>query len=247
MINEAVPPGFDSRCAPPLNPYLLYVAQNGSAITTQTGLSADPNVGSNGAQFSGTLEGNFLALQAPPGGNPHLAGALQTARVVTVSGACGALVSGVRTMAYIEQGQTLCSGTLAFTGTRSIGSGCEGTLAATAVAETGTHNTAGTAQVVTRPAEVSGTIDMGEEDWYSFTLASANTPVTILLNGPAAPANVDLFLTDEMGVALAPSTSSTSGSSREAVARVLPTAATYKVRVVGTALGSPVSYKLLIQ
>jgi hypothetical protein len=179
-----------------------------------------------------------------------LAGALQTARFATVSGACGALV-GVRTMAYIEQGQTLCSGVLNFTGVRSIGSGCAGTLAAAAVAESGTHDMAGTAQAITRPAEVSGTINMNEEDWYSFTLPAGNTPVTILLNGPAAPANIDLFLTDDMGTALVPASQSTSGSSREAVARVLavpdPGPATYKVRVVGTALASPVSYTLLIQ
>lgn len=246
-ITESVPPGFDARCTPPANPYLLYVAQNGNVIIAQTGLSTDANVGSNGAQFEGTLNGSTLAIQAPPGGNPHLGGTLQTARVATVTGACGALVSGIRTMSYIEQGQSLCSGALSFTGTRSIGSGCAGTLAATAVAESGTHNTAGTAQPVTRPAEVSGTIANLEEDWYSFTLTTT-TPVTILLKGPAAPANIDLFLTDGAGAALAPPTSSTSSSSREAVARVLSGPATYKIRLSATALaGGTVSYTLLIQ
>ena len=250
MISEDPPVGLDARCLSPLNPYPLYVAQNGNVITAQTGLSTDANQGSSGALFIGTLNGNTLGIQAPPGGNPHLGGTLQTARGATVSGTCDGL-AGARTVAYIEQGQTLCSGVLNFTGARSIGSGCAGTLAATAVAETEPNDTAGTAQLVTRPAEVSGTIDMSLEDWYSFTLPAGNTPVTILLNGPAAPANIDLFLTDGAGVALAPATQSTSGSSREAVAKVItvpmPGPATYKVRLVGTALGSPVSYTLLIQ
>lgn len=245
-ISESVPPGFDARCIPPLNPYLLYVAQNGSAITAQTGVSQnDASLGSNGALFTGTLDGSTLAIQAPPGGNPHLAGALQTARFATVSGACGAL-TGVRTMAYIEQGQTLCSGVLNFTGIRSIGSDCAGTLAATAVVEAGVHDTQATAQLVTRPAEISGTIAMGAEDWYQFDLV-ATAPVTIMLNGPAAPANIDLFLTDNVGAALTPAVTSTSGSSREAVAKLLTGPATYKVRVVGTTLASQVSYTLLIQ
>jgi hypothetical protein len=148
-------------------------------------------------------------------------------------------------MSYTEPGFS-CSGFLSFTATRSIGSGCAGNLAAAAVAESGTHDTAGTAQVITRPAEVSGMIANGEADWYSFDL-TASTPVTILLNGPAAPANIDLFVTDDAGMALAPATSSTNSSSREAVARILPGPATYKVRVSATTLAATVSYKLLIQ
>ena len=242
-INETVPPGLDPRCAPPANSYLLYVAQNGNAIIAQTGLATDANVGSNGAQFEGTLNGSTLGIQ---GGNPHLAGTLQTARVATVDGACGALMSGQRTMSYSEAGVSLCSGSLTFTGTRSIGSTCAGTLAATAVAESGIHNTEGTAQLITRPAQVSGTIAMGEEDWYSFDIAGvAAVPVTVLLNGPVAPANIDLFLTDNNGLALMPATSSTSGSSREAVARFL-SPDTYKIRVSPPASGTA-SYTLLIQ
>jgi hypothetical protein len=250
-INEVLPPGgLDPRCAAPPSPYLLYVAQNGNVITAQTGLSStDPNVGSNGGQFIGTLNGSTLGIE---GGNPGAAAGstLQTARVAMVAGGCDALISGVRTVFYTEPGFA-CNGTLTFTGTRMIGSGCAGTLAATAVAESGTHNTEGTAQAVTRPAEVSGTITTAEEDWYSFTLPAGNTPVTIMLKGPAAPANIDLFLTDDTGMALTPATQSTSGSSREAVVRVLavpmPGPATYKVRVVATALASSVSYTLLIQ
>jgi hypothetical protein len=68
-----------------------------------------------------------------------------------------------------------------------------------------------------------------------------------LLNGPAAPANIDLFLTDVAGMALAPATSSTSSSAREAAARILSGPDTYKIRVSGTALAAPVSYTLLIQ
>jgi hypothetical protein len=106
---------------------------------------------------------------------------------------------------------------------------------------------AANAQLITRPAEVSGMIAGSEEDWYSFMLATSAF-VTILLNGPTNPAaptaNIDLFLTDEPGttqLAL-----SQSPAFREAVADNLM-AGTYKIRVKATNLGTPVPYTILIQ
>ena len=239
----------DSRCIPPANPYILYVAQNGNVLTAQTGFDTtspfDPTLGSNGAQFSGTISGNTLTIS---GANPDGAGTMQTATLASVGTSCNTL-SGTRTLRYTEGAFTCTSDPpgLTITGARLVGSGCAGTLTATAVPESATaHNTAATAQLVTRPAEVSGTIAMmGEEDWYSFTLAQAGA-VAILLNGPAAPANLDLLLTDDAGTLIPALASSTSNSSREAVANNLPPA-TYKVRVVATTLASQVSYTLLIQ
>jgi len=127
------------------------------------------------------------------------------------------------------------------------GADARGTPAATAVPESSTaHNTAIDAQVITRPAEVSGTISSGvaEDDWYSFTLTAA-AAVTILLNGPAAPQNIDLALFDNAGTnQLA---SSTSASSREAVAITLAGGLTYRIRVRSTAVTGTPSYTLLIQ
>jgi len=235
----------DPRCAPPANPYILYVAQNGSLVIAQTGFSTtNTTLGSNGAQFSGTLNGSTLAIQ---GGNPAAAAGstLQTARVATVVGGCDALITGTRTMLYTEPGFS-CSGVLSFTGTRTLGSGCAGTLAATAVPESSmAHNTAATAQAITRPAEVSGTISSGmaEDDWYSFTLTQ-NAVVTILLNGPAAPQDIHLFLRDDGD--LNTLASSTSASSREAVANTLG-AGTYRIRVTSNVVTGTASYTLLIQ
>jgi len=154
----------------------------------------NPTVGSDGTLFTGTINGSTLALQ---GANPDGMGTMTTARVASVASGCNSL-AGTRTLSYTE-GMFSCSGTLSFTGTRTVGSGCAGTPAATAVPESLTaHNTAVDAQAITRPAEVSGTISSGvaEDDWYKFTLAAA---VTILLNGPAAPQNIDLALFDDAG------------------------------------------------
>jgi len=170
---------------------------------------------------------------------------MQTARVATVASGCNSL-TGTRTLSFSEPGLS-CSGTLSFTGARLVGSGCAGTLAATAVPESSmvAHNTAATAQPVARPAEVSGTISsgMGEDDWYSFVLAQ-NTAVTILLNGPVAPQNIDLFLRDDGDTTTL--ASSTSASSREAVANALG-AGTYRIRVTSPAVTGAASYTLLIQ
>jgi len=229
-------------CVRPLIDYIVYVAQNGNLVVAQTGFDTtspfDPTIGSNGAQFTGTINGSTLAIQ---GVNPDGAGTMSTASVSTVAATCNSL-TGTQTFSSTA---TSCSGTIQFTGARLVGSGCPGTLAATAVPESAmAHNTAATAQPITRPAEVSGTIasGMGEDDWYSFTLATAGA-FTVLLNGLAAPINIDLFFTDDTGTM--PLASSTSGSSREAVANTVGPA-TYKIRVSPPASGT-VSYTLLIQ
>jgi hypothetical protein len=237
----------DARCIPPANPYILYVAQNGNVVTAQTGFDPtspfDPTLGSNGAQFSGMISSNALTIS---GANADGTGTMQTATAATVGSNCNTL-SGTRTLQFTE-GAFTCTSVppgLTLTGTRLVGSGCAGTLAATAVPESTTsHNTAATAQAITRPAEVSGTISSGmdQDDWYSFTLSSAG-PFTVLLNGPAAPTNIDLFLTDDAGTTQLGS--STNPSSREAIANTVA-AGTYKVRISPPASGT-VSYTLLIQ
>jgi len=229
-------------CVRPLIDYIVYVAQNGNLVVAQTGFDTtspfDPTIGSNGAQFTGTINGSTLAIQ---GVNPDGAGTMSTASVSTVAATCNSL-TGTQTFSSTA---TSCSGTIQFTGGRTVGSACTGTLAATAVPESTTpHNTAVTAQPITRPAEVSGTITSGmaNDDWYSFILAQ-NTAVTILLNGPAAPQNIDLFLRDDGDTTTL--ASSTSASSREAVANTLGVG-TYRIRITSSAVGTA-NYTLLIQ
>jgi len=243
-INETVPGGIDPRCAPPAATYNLYVAQNGNTVIAQAGFAIaplDPTLGSNGTQFKGFVSGSTLALE---GANPQGIGTLTTARVAVVAPGCNALITGNRTFSYTDPNFS-CNGAYPFTGTRMLGSGCAGTLTATAVPESSMpHNTAGTAQVIaTRPAEVSGTIGVAEEDWYTFAL-SAQEVVTILLDGPAAPQNIDLFLGNDADTTTLASSIST--SSREAVAATLG-AGTYRIRVTSTAVTETASYKLLIQ
>jgi hypothetical protein len=234
-------------CNPPSTTYLLYVAQSGNTIIAQTGfditppLPLDPTLGSDGAQFNGTLSGSTLGVQ---GLNPFGVGTLQTATAATVTPSCNFL-SGARTLSYSGLGGP-CTGTLSLTGSRLVGNGCTGTLVAAAVTESSMpHNTAAVAQTVTRPAAVSGTIANGEEDWYSFSLGALNEPVTILLDGPAAPQKIDLFLTDNAGTLML--AQSTSSSSRQAVGNSLAGNATYKIRVIATAVTGTASYTLLAQ
>lgn len=246
-ITEA---GFvsDPRCIPPGNPYILYLGQNGSTVTAEVGFDTtvplSPTIGSDGTLFTGMISGSTLNLS---GSNPDGMGTMTTARVATVAPSCNSL-TGERTLFYTEPGGFSCSnvmGKITFTGTRTVGSGCPGTLAATAVPESTTaHDTAVTAQPVTRPAEVSGTISSGVDDWYSFDLIGA-AAVTILLNGPAAPQNIDLALFDNAGTTQL--ASSTSASSREAIADTLAGGLTYRIRVRSTAVTGTQSYTLLVQ
>jgi len=114
----------DARCLPPPNGYILYVAQNGNTVLAEVGFDTvlfNPTIGSDGTFFTGTINGSTLALS---GANPDGMGTMTTARVATVAAGCNSL-TGTRTLSFTEPGLS-CTGTLFFTGARTVGSGCTG-------------------------------------------------------------------------------------------------------------------------
>jgi len=229
-------------CGDPLNPpYNAVIAQNGNTI----------NAVVDGDTFlAGTISAGAFSLS---GTNFDLfAGATVTANASgTVAASCNSITGGtINYTAAPLLGGASCTGAVVFTATRTLGSGCAGTLTQTAVAETSAaNNTRLTAQAVTTiPARISGAHSSGtDDDFYGFTL-SASTPVTIMLTGPAASLTsiqeLDLALYDNTTGALI--ATSANLFSNEAIAQTL-LAGSYAVWVEPVSITGTPAYTLVIQ
>jgi len=243
QITETSKTADDANCQPPASPlatYILYVAQNGTTAIAEIGsdnISPYEDVDSGGPLLTGTYSGTSLALA---GTNPDPTGTTTTNTTATVAAGCNAL-TGTQAFSHTDPGLS-CSGTIQFSGARLLGSGCA-VVGVTAVNDSEPNDTAATAQAITLPAQVSGTITetTDPDDWYSFTV-SASTPVTIVLNGPLQ--DIDLSLYDNAGTTLL--ASSVGLTSRDAIGTTLA-AGTYKVKVHRFSVTGTATYDLFIQ
>jgi hypothetical protein len=222
-----------NNCGDPGDPpYSITIAQSGSNLTVTTPSGV----------FTGSISGNTVRWT---GSYPDDGGTTTiTSLTATVSGDS---FSGSSSWTWAGPGGP-CSGSTNFTGIRTSGGGGGGP-----VTEIEPNNSRATAQAVTRPATVTGSVstsDAGEliqgvkvEDWYRFTLTGTAT-VTITLTHGGTPSNdVDLVLMQ--GNTVLDSSEGTSGT--ETITQSLA-AGTYHVGAFAfsTPSGS-VTYTLSIQ
>jgi len=243
QIAETLKTANDVNCQPPASPlatYTLYVAQNGTTAIAEIGsdnVAPFEGVDSAGSVVTGTFSGTTLALS---GTNPDGGGTTTTNTTATVAAGCNTL-TGTQLFSHVDPGLT-CSGTIQFSGTRLLGSGCA-VVGVSAVADAEPNDTAATAQAITLPAHITGTVTeiTDADDWYSFAI-SGSRAVTIVLNGPAQ--DIDLSLFDNAGTTLI--ASSIGFTSRDAIGTTLA-AGTYRVRVHRFNVAGTADYELFIQ
>jgi hypothetical protein len=216
------------------------VAQNGTAAIAEIGsdlTSPFQGVDPEGPVVTGTFSGTSLSLTGT-----NIAGTRSTTTTTTATVAAGCnTLTGTQTFSLTDTALS-CSGTIQLSGTRLLGNGCA-VVNVGSLTETEPNNTVLTAQAITLPAHVSGTIteNTDTEDWYSFTV-SGSTPVTVVLNGPLQ--DIDLHLYDIAGTTLL--ASSVSVTSRDAFGITLA-AGTYKVKVFRFNVTGTATYELFVQ
>ena len=236
-----------------LSSSLAYISQSGDNLTLMFGISSiDPTAGADGGVLTGTIAAGAVSLAGSHPDNPFANDGTITLNPVsaTVAESCDSLTGS----ASFSRTQTMpsalsCTGTIQFSGTRTVGSGCAGTIANAAVAEQGAdHNSAATAQAIALSSAISGSMPISDEttsaayDWYSLVIP-VTTPVTMSLTGTAGQ-DVDLFLRASDGVTLI--AISASPTSNESLSQSLA-AGTYYMVVVPFDVTAASNYTLVVQ
>ena len=255
-ITETSKTSSNALCQPPidfLSSSLAFVSQSGDNLTLMFSISAiDPTAGSDGGIFTGTITSGSVSLAGSHPDDPFANDGTITLNPLsaTVAESCNSLVgtasfSRVQTMPSAVS----CVGTIQFTGTRIVGSGCGGTIANVDFAEQGApHSSAATAQAVALSSAISGSMPISDEttfaayDWYSLVLP-VNMPITLSLTGTAGQ-DVDLFLRASDGTTLI--AISASPEPNEALSQDL-VAGTYYIVVVPFDVTAPSNYTLVVQ
>ncbi len=245
QITETAKTSNNPSCAAPTSPLQTYIAlltQNGNSINAQVGIDTtspfDASQGSDGTLFTGSLSGSTLSVS---GTNPDGAGTTTTNVTGTVAAGCGSL-SGTQTFAYSETGFS-CSGNITFNATRTLGSGCGTAPTNTVVAEVEPNDTPGTAQPVTMPVAITGSMTQSTvADSWAITL-SGTTVVNAMLTAPANQ-DIDLYIYDSTGATVL--ARSDTSSNNEAVAISLG-AGSYRVVLFPFAVSGTANYTVVIQ
>jgi len=251
-ITETSKTASDPACQL-LSSSLAYISQSGDNLTLMFAISSiDATAGADGGVFTGTITAGAVSLAGSHPDNPFANDGTVTLNPVsaTVDQSCNSLAGS----ASFSRTQTVpsalsCTGTIEFSGTRTIGSGCAGTIANAAVAEQGAaHDSSATAQAIALSSAVSGSMPISDEttfaayDWYTLVL-SATTPVTLSLTGTDGQ-DVDLFLRASDGVTLI--AISASPTSNESLSQSLA-AGTYFIVVVPFDVTAASTYALVVQ
>jgi len=202
-LTETSRTSSNTNCQPPADPLsisLAFISQSGNNLTMMFAANPIAASGADGGVFTGTITSGAVSLT---GSHPVGAGnGMETLNPVsiTVAASCNSL-TGSASFSFTQTTPSplTCTGTMQFSGTRAVGSGCTGTIANVAVAELiTTHNSSATAQLITLSSAISGSLPISNEtsstvfDWYRLVL-SATTPVTMALTGPVGQ-DIDLFL-----------------------------------------------------
>jgi len=244
-------------CEPPLDPFttsLAIVSQSGNNLTMMFAFDpADPTLGgADGGVFTGTITSGAVSLA---GSHPDDTGdGTETLNLTaTVAASCNALTgSATFTFRPASPSAPSCTGTTRFSGTRTVGSGCTGTITNTPVAEdvVAPHATVQTAQPVGLGSVITGSVPasdfiadeigaLANADFYTFNI-TATTPVTAMLTSLQ---DSDLHILDSAGTTIA---ESATDATNEAVAISL-SAGTYYVVVQPYSVTTTTGYTLVIQ
>lgn len=255
-ITETSKTSSNANCQPPASPLstdFLFISQSGNNLTMMFGISPiDATAGTDGGVFTGTITSGAVSLTGSHPDNPFSNDGTITLNPAsaTVAASCNSLTGS----ASFSLTQTIpsalsCTGTIQFSGTRTVGSGCTGTITNAAVAEQGAaHDSLATAQTITLSSAISGTLPISDQttftayDWYKLVLP-ATTPVTMSLTGPAGQ-DIDLFLYASDGVTLI--AISASDTSNESLSQSLA-AGTYIIKVVPFSVTVASNYTLVVQ
>jgi len=257
-ITEFSKTSSDPDCQPPIDPLttsLAIVSQSGNDLTMMFAFDpTDPTLGgADGGVFKGTIASGAVSLT---GSHPDDTGdGTETLNLTaTVAASCNALTgSATFTFRPASPSAPSCNGTTRFSGTRTVGSGCTGTITNTPVAEdvVAPHATVQTAQPVGLGSVITGSVPasdfiadeigaLANADFYTFNI-TATTPVTAMLTSLQ---DSDLFILDSAGTVVA---ASATNATDEAVAIVLFSVGTYYVVVQPYSVTTTTGYTLVIQ
>jgi len=255
-ITETSKTSSNVNCQPPNDPLstsLAYVSQSGNNLTMMFGISQiDATAGADGGVFTGTITSGAVSLTGSHPDNPFVNDGTFTLNPAsaTVAASCNSLTGSASfSLTQTMPSALSCTGTIQFSGTRTVGSGCTGTITNAAVAEQGpAHDSLATAQTITLSSAISGTLPISDQttstayDWYSLVLP-ATTPVTMSLTGLAGQ-DIDLFLYASDGVTLI--AISASETSNESLSQSLA-AGTYIIKVIPFSVTVASNYTLVVQ
>jgi hypothetical protein len=255
-ITETSKTSSNALCQPPidaLSSTLVYVSQSGDDLTLMFSISPiDPTAGADGGVFTGTISAGAVSLSGSHPDDPFSNDGTVTLNPLsaTVAESCDFLVGSASfTRVQTMPSALSCSGTIQFTGTRTVGSGCAGTIANVDIAEQGApHSSDATAQAIALSSAISGSMPVSDEttlaayDWYSLVVP-VTTPVTMSLKGTAGQ-DVDLFLRASDGTTLI--AISASPEPNESLSQNLA-AGTYYIVVVPFDVTAPSNYTLVVQ
>jgi len=243
-------------CEPPLDPFttsLAFVSQSGNNLTVMFGFDpTDATQGADGGVFTGTITSGAVSLTGSrPVGSGNGTETLNL--TATVAASCNAWTgSATFTFRQTTPSALSCTGTTRFSGTRTVGSGCTGTITNTPVAEdVAPHATVQTAQPVGLGSVITGSVPasdfiadetgaLANADFYTFNI-TATTPVTAMLTSLQ---DSDLYILDSAGTVVA---ASATNATDEAVAIVLFSVGTYYVVVQPYSVTTTTGYTLVIQ
>ena len=252
-LTETSKTSSNANCQPPADPLsisLAFVSQSGNNLTMMFAANPIAASGADGGVFTGTITSGAVSLT---GSHPVGAGnGMETLNPVsiTVAASCNSL-TGSASFSFTQTtpSSLTCTGTMQFSGTRAVGSGCAGTIANAAVLEQViAHNSIATAQTITRSSAISGSLPISnaasttEYDWYRLVLSAA-APVTMALTGPVGQ-DIDLYLYASDGTI--PIAASFSETSNESLSQSLA-AGTYFIVVRPVSVTVASNYTLVVQ